>query len=151
MVVVAGAMLTHRAARAGNPDVQLTPAIAVRLAGMGVLVGGLSGFFGIGGGFLIVPAIMLGAGMTAINAVGSSLVSVGAFGLTTAASYALAGMVDWRIAGLFILGGVLGGLAGTKLAGYLAGQRGALTRIFALAVLVVAAFVLWRSSAAFFS
>jgi uncharacterized membrane protein YfcA len=150
MVVVAGAMLTPRAARAGSPDVRLTPAIAVRLAGMGVLVGGLSGFFGIGGGFLIVPAIMLGAGMAAINAVGSSLVSVGAFGLTTAISYAVAGMVDWRIAGLFILGGVLGGLLGTKLAGYLAGQRGALTRIFALAVLVVAGFVLWRSSAAFF-
>ncbi len=93
---------------------------------------------------------MLGAGMAAINAVGSSLVSVGAFGLTTAISYAVAGMVDWRIAGFFILGGVLGGLAGTRLAGHLAAQRGALTRIFAVAVLVVAAFILWRSAGAFF-
>ena len=66
----------------------------------GLVVGFLSGFFGIGGGFLIVPAIMLGSGMAAINAVGSSLVSVGAFGLTTAATYAMAGLVDWRIAAL---------------------------------------------------
>ncbi len=150
MIAVAVAMLTPRAAAAGNPDVKLTPAIAVRLAGAGLAVGSLSGFFGIGGGFLIVPAIMLGAGMAAINAVGSSLVSVGAFGLTTAISYAVAGMVDWRIAALFIVGGVLGGLAGTRLAGHLAGQRGALTRIFAVAVLVVAAFILWRSAGAFF-
>lgn len=150
MIAVAVAMLTPRAASAGNPDVKLTPAIGIRLAGTGLLVGAMSGFFGIGGGFLIVPAIMLGAGMAAINAVGSSLVSVGAFGLTTAVSYAVAGMVDWRIAALFIFGGVLGGLAGTRLAGHLAGQRGALTRIFAVAVLVVAGFILWRSAGAFF-
>jgi uncharacterized membrane protein YfcA len=146
MVAVALAMLTRRAAAAGDPDVRITPTIAVQLAGTGLLVGALSGFFGIGGGFLIVPAIMLGAGMATINAVASSLVSVGAFGLTTAASYALAGMVDWRVACFFILGGVLGGLAGTKLAGRLSGRRGALTRIFAVVVLVVAGFILWRSA-----
>jgi uncharacterized membrane protein YfcA len=146
MVAVALAMLTRRAAAAGDPDVRITPTIAVQLAGTGLLVGALSGFFGIGGGFLIVPAIMLGAGMATINAVASSLVSVGAFGLTTAASYALAGMVAWRVACFFILGGVLGGLAGTKLAGRLSGRRGALTRIFAVVVLVVAGFILWRSA-----
>ena len=151
MIAVAIAMLTPRAAAAGNPDVKLTPAIAVRLAAAGLAVGLLSGFFGIGGGFLIVPAIMLGAGMAAINAVGSSLVSVGAFGLTTAISYAAAGMVDWRIAGFFILGGVLGGLAGTRLAGHLSTKRAALTRVFAVAVLVVAAFILWRSGSAIFA
>ena len=43
-------------------------------------VGALSGFFGIGGGFLIVPGIMLGSGMPILNAVGSSLLSVGASG-----------------------------------------------------------------------
>ena len=150
MIAVAVGMLTPRAAAAGNANVRLTPAIAGRLAGTGLLVGLLSGFFGIGGGFLIVPAIMLGAGMAAINAVGSSLVSVGAFGLTTAISYAAAGMVDWRIAGFFILGGIAGGLAGTKLAGHLATKRAALTRVFAIAVLVVAAFILWRSGSAFF-
>jgi len=150
MVVVAIAMLTPRAARGGDSDVHLTPAIAVRLVGAGLAVGALSGFFGIGGGFLIVPALMLGAGLAVINAVGTSLVSVGAFGLTTALSYAFAGMVDWRIAGFFILGGVAGGLAGTRLAGRLATRRALLTQVFAVAVLAVAAFILWRSGGAFF-
>src|SRR5262249_14700960 len=124
--------------------------IALRLIGSGLLVGFLSGFFGIGGGFLIVPAIMLGSGMATLNAVGSSLVSVGAFGLTTALSYAWSGLVDWRIAAFFVAGGVAGGLLGVNLAARLSARRGVLARVFAVAVAGVGAFVLWRSSGAFF-
>lgn len=149
MLAVAGAMFSPRAA-AGDPDVRITRAIALRLVAIGFAVGLLSGFFGIGGGFLIVPAIMLGSGMATLNAVGSSLVSVGAFGLSTAVSYAAAGLVDWRLAGLFVLGGILGGLAGARLAGRLSQRRAALTRLFAGVVAVVALFVLWRSAPAFF-
>ena len=150
MLAVAAAMFSPRAA-AGDPDVRINPRIAVRLVATGLAVGLLSGFFGIGGGFLIVPAIMLGSGMATINAVGSSLVSVGAFGLTTAASYAFAGMVDWRVAGLFVLGGVGGGLVGVALAKRLAGRRALLTRLFAAVVVVVAGFILWRSAPGFFA
>ena len=85
MLAVAAAMFSPRAA-AGDPDVRINAKIAPRLIVIGLAVGLMSGFFGIGGGFLIVPAIMLGSGMATINAVGSSLVSVGVFGLTTAAS-----------------------------------------------------------------
>lgn len=144
MLAVAAAMLSPRAA-AGNPEVRLDRAIAVKLVAIGLLVGLLSGFFGIGGGFLIVPAIMLGSGMATINAVGSSLVSVGTFGLTTAVSYAFAGLVDWRIAGLFILGGVVGGLLGVALAKRLSARRAVLTRLFAGVVTAVAVYILWRS------
>jgi uncharacterized membrane protein YfcA len=145
MIAVAAAMLSPRAA-AGDPGVRINPAIAIRLVSIGAIVGLLSGFFGIGGGFLIVPGIMLGSGMATINAVGSSLLSVGAFGLTTAISYALAGLVDWRIAGFFIIGGIVGGLIGVTVSRYLAGRRAMLTQFFALAVFVVAGFVLWRSA-----
>ena len=145
MIAVAAAMLSPRAA-AGDPGVKINPAIAIRLVSIGAIVGLLSGFFGIGGGFLIVPGIMLGSGMATINAVGSSLLSVGAFGLTTAISYALAGLVDWRIAGFFIAGGIVGGLIGVTVSRYLAGRRAMLTQIFALAVFVVGGFVLWRSA-----
>jgi uncharacterized membrane protein YfcA len=147
MIAVAIAMLSPRAA-AGDPGVRINPAIAIRLVIVGAIVGLLSGFFGIGGGFLIVPGLMLGSGMATINAVGSSLVSVGAFGLTTAISYAVAGLVDWRIASFFIVGGILGGLIGVNMSKKLATRRAALTRIFALAVFVVAGFVLWRSAPA---
>lgn len=145
MLVVAAGMFSPRAA-AGDPLVHINRTIAIRLAGTGLLVGFLSGFFGIGGGFLIVPAIMLGSGMAAINAIGSSLVSVGAFGLTTAATYALAGFVDWRVAGTFVLGGIVGGLVGVRLSVSLSQRRGTLSRGFAAVVVLVAGFVLWKSS-----
>lgn len=61
--------------------------------------GVFSGFFGIGGGFLIVPGLMASTDMVMINAIGSSLVAVTAFGLTTAANYAFSGLVDWLLAG----------------------------------------------------
>jgi uncharacterized membrane protein YfcA len=146
MLAVAAGMFSGRAA-GGDPSVQINRTIGIRLGGAGLMVGFLSGFFGIGGGFLIVPAIMLGSGMTAINAVGSSLVSVGAFGLTTAATYAAAGLVDWRVAAIFVLGGIAGGLAGVKLSVRLSQKRGALSKSFAAAVVFVAVFVLWKSSA----
>lgn len=145
MLAVAAAMFGRRAAD-GDPLVRIDAAIAVRLIGAGLGVGLLSGFFGIGGGFLIVPAIMLGSGMATLNAIGSSLVSVGAFGLTTAVTYALAGLVDWRVAGVFVLGGIVGGLLGVRLSTRLSQQRGALSRIFAVVVVFVAGFVLWKSS-----
>ena len=59
MIAVGAAMLRPRAA-AGNPDVRMTTGIAVRLIAIGLVVGAVSGFFGIGGGFLIVPGLMLG-------------------------------------------------------------------------------------------
>jgi uncharacterized membrane protein YfcA len=145
MLAVAAGMFSRRAA-GGDPLVHINSTIAVRLIGTGLLVGFLSGFFGIGGGFLIVPAIVLGSGMATINAVGSSLVSVGAFGLTTAATYAMAGRVDWRVAGIFVLGGIAGGLAGVKLSVRLSEKRGLLSKSFAVSVIFVAVFVLWKSS-----
>ena len=149
MLAVAAAMFSPRAA-AGDPDVRINAKIAPRLIVIGLAVGLMSGFFGIGGGFLIVPAIMLGSGMATINAVGSSLVSVGVFGLTTAVSYAFAGLVDWRVAGIFVLGGIGGGVAGIALAKRLSTRRAALTRVFASVVIVVAVFVLRRSAPGFF-
>ncbi len=149
MVAVALAMLRPGAPQ-GNSAVRIDAMIAMRLVVTGLVVGLISGFFGIGGGFLIVPAIMLGSGMATLNAVGSSLLSVGAFGLTTAVSYATAGLVDWHVAAFFVAGGVGGGLVGVFLARRLAARKSALTRVFAVVVLAVAAFVLWKASAALF-
>jgi len=105
----------------------------------------LSGFFGIGGGFLIVPGLMLATGMPILNAIGSSLVAVAAFGVTSAANYAVSGLVDWGLAAVFIAGGVLGGLLGAALAKHLADKRGALNITFALVIFAVATYMLVRS------
>ncbi len=146
MIGVAITMLRTRGGH-GDPDVHLTPRIAVRLAGLGLLAGLLSGFFGIGGGFLIVPGIMLGSGMTILNAIGSSLFSVGTFGLTTAANYALASFVDWKIAMEFIAGGALGGFVGMKAALRLAAKKQTLSYIFAGVILAVALYMLAMTGA----
>src|SRR5207253_6874535 len=115
MLVIALLMLKTRS-RIGLPDVQMSWANMPAIVGLGVATGTLSGFFGIGGGFLIVPALMLATGMSIMNAVSSSLVAVTAFGFTTAASYAWSGLISWQLAGLLIAGGIGGGLIGTRLA-----------------------------------
>jgi len=119
--------------------------IAIRLVTLGLAAGIVSGFFGIGGGFLIVPGIMFGSGMAILNAIGSSLFSVGAFGLTTAINYAISGLVDWKIAAEFIAGGAIGGFFGMRAAIGLATKKRALNYLFAGVVFSVAAYMLVRT------
>ena len=128
-----------------NPDSVPVARPRPTIAGMGLATGTVSGFFGIGGGFLIVPALMLATGMPIMNAVSSSLVAVTAFGLTTAASYAWSGLVSWALAGLFVAGGIAGGLAGTRSARHLAERRGALNIVFAVVIIAVALYMLARN------
>jgi uncharacterized protein len=149
LMVVVGILMLRPRKSSSNPYVKLTretmPRMLPMLIGIGLAVGALSGFFGIGGGFLIVPGLIGATAMPLINAIGSSLVSVTAFGLTTAASYAWSGLVDWRLAGLFVLGGALGGLLGIRLARHLAGRKHALTRTFSGIVITVGLYVVIRS------
>jgi uncharacterized protein len=144
MLVISALMLKTRA-RVGLPDVQMNWSNMPAIVGLGLATGTMSGFFGIGGGFLIVPALMLATGMSIMNAVSSSLVAVTAFGLTTAASYAWSGLVSWGLAGLFIAGGIAGGLIGTRSARHLAARRGALNTVFAAVIIAVALYMLVRS------
>jgi uncharacterized protein len=144
MLVIAVLMLKTRS-KVGLPDVKMSWANVPALAGLGLATGTLSGFFGIGGGFLIVPALMLATGMSIMNAVSSSLVAVTAFGLTTAASYAYSGLISWGLAGLFIAGGVAGGLFGTRSARLLSARRGRLNIVFAAVIIAVALYMLARN------
>jgi len=148
LMVIVGILMLRPRKSSGNPDFKLTretmPRMLPMLIGIGLAVGALSGFFGIGGGFLIVPGLIGATAMPLINAIGSSLVSVTAFGFTTAASYAWSGLVDWRLAGFFVLGGALGGLLGIRLARHLAGHKHALTRTFSGIVIAVGLYVVIR-------
>jgi len=144
MMFVAGLMLWRRSTE-GSKVVHLNRETVPRLLVIGLATGGLSGFFGIGGGFLIVPGLMLATGMPILNAIGSSLVAVTAFGVTTAANYAASGAVDWTLAGLFLAGGVFGGFAGSRSAHALASRRGYLNTTFAALIFAVAIYMLMRS------
>ena len=147
MVIVGALMLRGRGA-AGDPHVSMNREMAPKVVGYGAATGVFSGFFGIGGGFLVVPGLIASTGMPMINAVGSSLVAVTAFGLTTALNYAFSGLVDWLLALVFIVGGVAGGFAGAGLARRLSATRGRLTTVFAGLIFAVAAYMLWKSAAA---
>ena len=144
MLVIAGLMLKTRA-HVGLHDVRMNWSNMPAIVGLGLVTGTMSGFFGIGGGFLIVPALMLATGMPIMNAVSSSLVAVTAFGMTTAASYAWSGLVSWALAGLFVAGGLAGGLAGTRSARHLAERRGALNIVFSNINIAVARYMLARN------
>jgi uncharacterized protein len=144
MLVIAVMMLRGRKATGDGSVVErrLNP---WRLGIIGLATGTLSGFYGIGGGFLVVPGLILGTGMPTIAAIGSSLVAVGAFGMTTALNYAVSGMVQWPTALLFIAGGIGGGWAGARLAKRLSAQRQTLTRLLGCMLVVVAVYMLYRS------
>jgi uncharacterized membrane protein YfcA len=143
VMIAVGALMLRRRGHGGTHEPNLDGAMAARLGGFGLVSGLFSGFFGIGGGFLIVPALIAATGMRMITAVGTSLIAVTAFGLTTAANYALSGLVDWPLAAIFIGGGLAGSALGHRVARHLS-DRGQLAHVFAMLIFVVAAYMLWR-------
>lgn len=148
LMLFVAVMMLRRSARSQFPQVQSKGHLSVALPFVGLATGAISGFFGIGGGFLIVPGLIYAAGLGILSAIATSLVAVTAFGLTTALSYAHSGDIDWPLAVIFIGGGVVGGIAGARLSRRLA-SRGVLERVFAVMLVVVAAYVLYRSASAF--
>lgn len=148
VMVVVGVLMLRGRGDPGNPGAECNREKAPKVLGYGLSTGLFSGFFGIGGGFLIVPGLVGSTGMPILNAVGTSLIAVAAFGLTTALNYAVSGLVDWPLAAVFIVGGIIGGLIGAQVAKRLAGTRGMLSSVFAGLIFAVAAYMLWKSASA---
>jgi uncharacterized membrane protein YfcA len=143
MIALAVRMAFNRDGRA-RPATRLDRASTPRVAGIGFAAGALAGFFGIGGGVLVVPGLVAAAALPMIMAIGSSLLSVTAFGLTTAMNYASSGLIDWRLVLLFVGGSIAGGLAGSRLATRLAARKRALSLLFAAVVAAVGVYVTVR-------
>ena len=143
MMAIALSMLVPRK-NEGDPDVHLTPRMVLKLAPVGLLVGLLAGFFGIGGGFLIAPGLMASTGMTLANAAASSLVSVTLFGGATSLSYAASGQVDWPVFAALVTGGLAGSAIGLPLSRWLANRVAVARFAFAALVIAVAAYIQLR-------
>lgn len=148
LMLVVGVLMFRGRGNQGIPGATCNREKAPKVLAYGGLTGALSGFFGIGGGFLIVPGLVASTGMPILNAIGSSLVAVTAFGLTTALSYAFSGLVDWPLAAVFIGGGALGGLVGARVAGVLSIRKGALNTAFAGLIIAVAVYMAARTASA---
>ena len=143
MIAIAMSMLVPRKTD-GDPGVHLTPAMVWKLAPVGLAVGLLAGFFGIGGGFLIAPGLMASTGMTLANAAASSLVSVTLFGGATSFSYAASGQVDWPVFSALVAGGFVGAMLGLPLSRWLASRVKTARFAFAGLVVAVAIYILVR-------
>jgi uncharacterized membrane protein YfcA len=111
---------------------------------VGLLTGILSGLFGVGGGFIIVPALVLVSGMAIHRAVATSLVVITLVSASGVLSYLIAGRpLEWLLTGLFVVGGIIGMTLGTQWSRRLSGP--VLQQGFAVALAVVAAFVITRN------
>jgi len=116
---------------------------SIALAVAGLAAGLLAGFFGVGGGFIIVPALMFITRMGIHGAVATSLVVIAMTGLTGAAYAASQGSIMWPVLLPFVAGGLLGMLLGRRWASRIAGPL--LQQCFAVAVVVMAAAMLIRT------
>ena len=111
------------------------------LAGAGLSVGLMTGFFGVGGGFLIVPALVLVLGLNMRSAVGTSLVVIVINSVAGLAAHLRYGSLDLALVALFTLGGAAGATAGALFAGRVDErrlQRGFATFVAALGIWLIA-------------
>ncbi len=129
-----------REPRSGMPPARRALKVAAAATGVGLL----TGFFGVGGGFVIVPALVLALGFDMPAAVGTSLLVIS---VTSAAALAarLGGGVrlDWPLIGVFTLAALAGTLAGNRVASRVSASR--LTAAFTVLLIAVAAYTLSRS------
>lgn len=133
MIVAAVAMLrVSRPAEAGG-----TPRPYVVVA-VGVGLGALTGFLGVGGGFLIVPALTLALGFPMHRAIPTSLLVIALNSIVSLVTRTAVVGIDWGVVALFLAGGIAGNLVGAVGARRLDQRR--LKQIFAFFVITVGIF-----------
>ncbi len=126
----------------GAPE-RFGSACCLRLGGGGAAAGLLSGLFGVGGGFIVVPALLLVTGMDIRRAIATSLLVIFLISVSGVVAHVLHGQLfPMPLSALFLAGGFGGMLAGSALRSRLGGQS--LQRIFAIGMWLVAAWILAR-------
>lgn len=150
IVMMAAAALVLRPSAGDSPQTaQQAPTWGRRamVAGAGVLVGLLTGVAGVGGGFLIVPALAAFAGLSMKRAIGSSLVVIALNSAAGVLSYLDQVTIPWRTVAAVVGLASIGVLGGSELGRRLAPH--ALRRGFAAFLIVVGAWLLYSNRAAF--
>jgi uncharacterized protein len=143
MLAAAGAMLRRRSPP-GDQATGPAPASLGRLLPAGLAVGVLTGFFGVGGGFVIVPALVLLIGLPLRRAVGTSLAAIAIISAAAFAAHIGSGAVDWTTAAGFTAAAVAGAVIGTRVADRVPTAR--LNELFAGLVVLVAVFLLAKNA-----
>ncbi len=147
MVVVASRMAFGKRNDAGTTP-SATSGFSLPILATGLTVGLMTGFFGVGGGFLIVPALVLILHLPMRLAVGTSLVIIAINSAAGVVAHLGTGGVDLRLAGIFVGGGIMGTIIGGRFAGR--ADEAKLTRAFALLVALVGLYLIIRNFGALF-
>jgi hypothetical protein len=134
MIVASIGMLRSRSADV--PRNTTAPMLVVVIAGVGL--GFLTGFLGVGGGFLIVPTMVFAFGVSMQTAIATSLLVIAFNSFVSLLTRFATASVDWSVAGAFLAGGIAGSTAASMLVHRLDQRR--LKRIFAVFILLVGLF-----------
>ncbi len=129
-------------ARPAAPERSTRLGTALKVLAAGLVVGFLTGFLGVGGGFIIVPALVLALRYDMPTAVGTSLLVISLNSGVALLARGADGVFHWSVIVPFTIAAILGSLAGKRVADRISGAS--LTRSFAVLLLVVAAYVLLR-------
>lgn len=120
--------------------------VAIAVSVIGAVTGFLSGLLGVGGGFVIVPAIRASLPLSMHSAVATSLMAIAITSLGTFTLGVLQGRhVPWALALPFVIGAVLGMVIGRRLAPAISGPS--LQKAFALAAFLVSAVMVAQATA----
>ncbi len=117
--------------------------LRLRILPAGLATGLLTGFFGVGGGFAIVPALVLVLGVPLSAAVGTSLVVIAITSATALAAHLSTGTINWATGVTFITVALAGAIAGSRAGTRVTQQR--LAQAFGVLVLAIATFLIAMS------
>ncbi|MCA9545603.1 MAG: sulfite exporter TauE/SafE family protein [Myxococcales bacterium] len=145
LMLVTGVMMLRgkkvKAEHAGGHAVKIS---VPKVAAEGLVVGSVTGLVGAGGGFLVVPALVLLAGLSMQHAIGTSLFVIALKSFAGFAGYAAHVTIDYPVAGLIIGAALVGTFIGVKLAQRIEAAR--LRKGFAWFVLVMGAFMIYKQA-----
>lgn len=142
MLMAAFAMF--RPSKVSEDGVQKESLPMLPIALEGVVVGAVTGLVGAGGGFLVVPALVLMSGLSMKRAIGTSLMVITLKSFAGFAGYVAHVPVDWALAGEMIMLSVVGALVGSYATSYVDGKR--LKQGFGVFVLMMGVFVLLQQA-----
>ena len=142
VMIGAAAMMAHQSLRDREVDSSLAPARPIMLGVVGIGLGVITGLVGVGGGFLIVPALVIAGGLPMRSASSAALLAIALGAAAGLAGYAGRVPLGWAFVLPFAAVASVATIAGGLIAHRVAQRH--LQRVFALAVVVIAVFILTR-------
>lgn len=144
LILIVGGWIFYLSTRHDAPppqrSVKIDPVLVIRVAPIALVVGVISGFFAIGGGFLIVPGLAFAASIDLRDSARSSLLPITAFAGLDAIEYMAAGDVSYGASAIMVLAGIAGGTAGIMLSNRL--KLRTIQRVFAIFLASIAIYMI---------